>query len=236
MNLFSTATSNKDESKSLVPVPFTAEALLALTHTVPGLYQSHRDRKTKKGRNKVPRFPSPAVTNRPNAVYNIYKTATTAEVTTSTTIQVASSVNFSLGQVPDAGDLIKVFDQYRIAMVEIQFLPRANMVTDFGGFNRYVTVIDYVDSTNVNFNEAEAYPSAMVTEIMKPQTRTIIPRVAVAVYSGAFTSFMSETAPWIDCGSPNVQHYGVKYVFLASTLVAKVDIKYRYHFQFRNTV
>jgi len=211
--------------------------LASLTYTVPGMYVASKRTKPGKGkRNSVPRFPSPQVTNRPNAVYNVYKSASFASTQSATAIEVIGAYNFALSQVSDYLSLAAVFDQYRIAMVEITFLPKQNFVTTGNTYDRLATVIDYVDSSTVGFVALTDYPSCQITEDFTKQVRTLIPRVAVAAYSGAFTSFMSEEAPWLDCSSPNIQHYGVKFAFKITTVIAYYDIAVRYHMQFRNSV
>ena len=42
-------------------------------------------------------------------------------------------------------------------------------------------------------------------------TFRVYPRISTAAYSGAFTSYTNTKAPWIDCNSPTVQHFGMKF-------------------------
>jgi len=52
--------------------------------------------------------------------------------------------------------------------------------------------------------------------------RTLQPRVANALYSGAFTSFGQVKNQWVDMASQTVQHYGLKYGIFAATTAATI--------------
>jgi len=64
--------------------------------------------------------------------------------------------------------------------------------------------------------------------------RKFIPHVAVASYSGTFTSFTNEVAPWIDIASPSVQHYGLKTACTPTTAVVQYTARARLSVSFRN--
>lgn len=57
--------------------------------------------------------------------------------------------------------------------------------------------------------------------------------MAVAVYSGAFTSFANAPSSWIDSGSPNVQHYGLKAAVTATAAVQTYNLQVRARVSFR---
>jgi hypothetical protein len=116
--------------------------------------------------------------------------------------------------VSDFASWAVVFDQYRIIAAEVYFepvLPSA-LLTGTTPIGKLFTVIDYDDATALPTQAAAlAYDNCISTTLFQRQRRCLKPRIALAAYgSGAFTSYANESAPWIDCASPSVAHYGVK--------------------------
>jgi len=179
-------------------------------------------------------FPTPMQASNLNKVYDIVQSATFGSITSSTTIPLFGTFNFAFSQLDQVTQLAAVFDQYRIAMVEITFKPRANQSTG-SGTSLFYSCVDLDDSTNASsINAIEDYPGCQVTENYVQHKHTFVPHIAVAAYSGVFTSFANETAPWIDVASTQVQHYGVKFGFAVSATTYLYDPVVRMHFQFRN--
>lgn len=169
-----------------------------------------------------------------NKPYHIFQDATLNPIISSTTVPVTGAFNFYFGQLDQVSQLSAVFDQYRIAMIQIKFLPRANIASAGSNPPLLYTVVDLDDSTSITTTQLQDYPGVRITEGYKPHTHTFVPSVAVAVYSGTFTSFANESAPWIDVASTTVQHYGVKYGLAVSTTAYAYDVFVRYHFMFKN--
>jgi len=121
---------------------------------------------------------------------------------------------FTVASFSAASTLLSVFDQYRFLQVEVWIQCTApNGITPFPFL---ATVVD-LDDGNV--------PTA-IGQIQDRQGAAIgggpgghyhkwLPHVAVATFSGAFTSYANTPACWIDSASPNVQHYGIKAATLA---------------------
>lgn len=141
----------------------------------------------------------------------------------SITVPSYAGVTFTIAGVPDFASYSAIFDQYRIDMVELLAEPQVTEVTSVGGdVGEYVTVIDVDDAnTPVSYADLCSYTSAIQTRGTQSHYHRWKPTVAVAVYSGAFTSFASTTSMWLDCGSPNIQHYGFKFASQASPGVAQ---------------
>jgi hypothetical protein len=152
-------------------------------------------------------------------------------INTSTTTPSFGSIAFILNSFDQAGSLAALFDQYRIAMIEIWLTPQ---FTAGNTSTNYASVIDYDDSALLTtYQQALDYQNVVDTQLSVGQYRRFIPHVAVATYSGAFTSFMNVTAPWIDCSSPSVLHYGLKLAAPASTVSGNVQAVARVHMSFR---
>jgi len=151
-----------------------------------------------------------------NKVYTFNRGYPYATVSAPTVGDLIMAMNFTLGALPSSTDFTSLFDQYRIAQVTVRFIPLAGVGT---GSNPLVTVIDYDDSTVPGaVSDLFQYDSVQFTQPGSTLERTLKPRVAIAAYSGAFTSFATADPDlWIDVASPNVQYYGLKFAIAAAS-------------------
>lgn len=128
------------------------------------------------------------------------------------------SIAFSLNDLPSYTELTALFDKYRIAGVKLRFYPRINQQllssitsTTPSGIVPIVTVIDYDDdSVPANLDELMQYQNFKIHDQFKPFSVFLRPQMAIAAYSGAFTSYASGRKIWIDAASPGVKYYGLK--------------------------
>jgi hypothetical protein len=124
----------------------------------------------------------------------------------------------SLTTLDQATSFQALFDQYRITKVTMQFRPlysRQNFVPGSDIPPLIYTVVDYDDG---------AVPSSLAT-LREYQNITVHecdsfvvafrPRIAMAAYGGAFTSYANMGNTWIDCASSGVLHYGLKIAITA---------------------
>lgn len=249
MNYFSSSVS-RDELKNpletktpsiiINPRSLSVEAKAAvalLPYALPSLITQVSS--VKRGRGKrnqkklvMPKLGSTLLDNKP------YRFVDQTEVTSinSAAISTYGAINITFGQFGDATPATLFFDQYRIALIEINFLPRVDVnVTPSTNPGQFYSVVDYDDSTVPGtVNVLQDYQNLIVTEGTKHHLHTFVPHVAVAAYAGAFTSYMNVTAPWIDVASPNVQHYGVKYAWTGGTVGFTYDIIARVLMELRN--
>jgi hypothetical protein len=208
-----------------------------LPYALPALIQSSMMRKGKsRKRGEGQKFPSPQQASKLNSVWTVIQTLPLFTYTSSSSVPTFASYNVILSSFDNSTNFIAVFDQYRISLVEYTILPRfttdTSSVTDPG---RMVSVVDLDDSTNLTtFNQSLDYPGAQVTEGTKRHRHTFTPCIAVAAYSGTFTSYANESAPWIDCASSSVQHYGIKVAMSATSAAQVYDIVVRARLEFRN--
>jgi len=124
------------------------------------------------------------------------------------------SSSFQLSDLDAYTEFTNLFDQYRIHMIRMRFRPRFNfaaVVSTTDIMPRLYTVIDYNDANPITgVAQLRQYQTLKETNFDADHVRCFKPKVAVAAYSAAFTSYMSVTGGWIDTGSPAVQHYGLK--------------------------
>lgn len=138
------------------------------------------------------------------------------------------------------------FDQYKIWMVKTEFMPMCNSVvlgtlaqTNAG---ELVTAVDLDDNTSTVGSVLRSYNNAKVSSPYKKHVHKYKPRIAIAAYSGTFTSYANQSS-WIDTASDQVQHYGVKAVLTdstgggltATTEIAAYKVRHTLWILFRNT-
>lgn len=160
-----------------------------------------------------PRFPLPQSLD--NKVYDFIQTLVPSVIASSNIANTFTSFNFQLSQLDQAASFQALFDQYRIRMIEVNFIPaQTEQPTPVINQGNFYTVVDYDDSNALTSVAAAVdYTNVQFGTGTQQQRRVFQPHVAVAAYSGAFTSFENQASPWIDMQSPNVQHYGVKTVW-----------------------
>lgn len=199
------------------------------------------------GKSIVPWDPNQSLTDGmrlPTSVSNTYRSIHT-RVLTQFIAQSASVPQANTFQgvvqnlVSDYTSWASVFDQYRIHGLEIYLEPWSNsqLSTATLASGKLYTCIDYDDTIPLSsVAEAVAYDNCIVSQNYDRQRRCFRPRIAVAAYgSGAFTSYANAEAPWIDCSSGNVEHYGLKTFTDVGTagaltvwhLTCRADIEFR---------
>lgn len=159
-------------------------------------------------------YPNFTRLNQTITVVDTYTVA--AFLVTSVTVPVGVATAFVLSNFPNISEYTSAFDQYRIEQLEVWLElvgnPSASLST-------VVTAVDLDDATIPSGAPAiQDKQGALVGSGAAMRYHRWRPRVAVAEYSGTFTSYGNVPATWIDCGSPNVQHYGFKAASAAQTV------------------
>jgi hypothetical protein len=157
-------------------------------------------------------------------------------LTTSASVATALGINFQLTNVPNSSSYTSLFDQYRIAEIEFWVQPQAQ--NNGGGAGILYSAVDY-DSASSSLTPSQVSQYSNV--LMAPMTiqghyHRFVPHVAVAAYSGSFSSYQNQAAPWIDCSSSTVQHYGIVIAAGIAGGAVPLDGQVRYHLEFRNVV
>jgi len=174
----------------------------------------------------------------PNQVFSDILSFTSPNViTSSTTLAVFNSVVFTANTFGQFADYSPVFDQYRIIAVEAIFRPTANSITQSTqSAGEFTVVIDQDDAVvPTNLTQLQEYGVQITKPGYKKIRRCFKPHVAMAAYSGAFTSFANQKDMWLDVGSPGIQHYGLKMGWTTTSQVYAYDMTVRAHFQFKST-
>ncbi len=108
------------------------------------------------------------------------------------------------------------WDQYRFDAIRFTVSPANNAIGLFTNSTSSVVpltwVIDYDDANGLgSLSAGQAYSTCLTLNPGESAERTFRPRMAVAAYSGAFTSYANVEPMWIDAASNAVQHYGCKF-------------------------
>lgn len=226
----------------------TAEQLKALTALPLAMARASRVRGSRRSGGRVPAAVKAAMVNRvynpqagrpmpslrsPLQPYVLTLEGATTLFTTSTVAAVFAGKAFALSDFNYAA-LATVFDQYRFMQIEAWIDPGI-LMSDSVASTPFYTTVD-LDDANAPTGQAEVVNHAAC---VSSQTGTAhyhrwAPYMAIAAYSGAFTSYVSSKATWIDVASPGVQHYGIKSavpfadgVARAYTLTFRATIEFR---------
>jgi hypothetical protein len=180
---------------------------------------------------RIPHMNDPRQDNKP---FKITMNGTNENLlTTSTTVPVANGGVITTTIFPNFANLAVCFDQYRITSAEVWIIPQA---TNNSALMK--TVVDY-DNASVTATTAyfDSYTNCHTTTLANGHYRRFVPHIALAAYSGAFTSYSNVKMQWIDCVSSNVQHFGFKtYCDTTASGAIVLDLIVRAKFEFRNPI
>lgn len=178
---------------------------------------------TSKAFNPVANRPNSTIRAPPAQIQVAMSYVTSAWKTTSTTVPTYASEAFIVNAFAAASAYLAVFDQYRIDEIEIWIEPIISQSSAIALVSNYCTAVD-VDDSNVpvSFTDVVDHQSAIVTNGEGGHYHKFKPHMAVALYSGVFTSFGNEPSNWIDSASPSVQHYGLKFANTSATSTAMI--------------
>lgn len=139
---------------------------------------------------------------------------------------------FTLDMLPDYTEYTSMFDQYKIKGALYKITPYTSSVQGpYGaaatGSNQPVSCIIHsvIDADDANalpasstgLNSMREYNTYKTSNFFKNGypciNRFVYPRLATAAYgSGVFSSYANQKPLWIDANSPQVQHYGLKWI------------------------
>jgi hypothetical protein len=170
---------------------------------------------------------------KPNKIYNFEFTATSL-ISASAVAEVDGAISFTLNTLTGYTSMTSLFDQYRIVGVQLQFLPSQNSYTAAAG--AIFTAFDYDDATPVVLSTLYQRQTLKATPAGVYFERSLKPRIALAAYAGAFTSFANVGDVWIDSASPAVVYYGLKYGIPATASAPSWTVKQRYMIQCRSQI
>jgi hypothetical protein len=238
-------------NSSTVPLPSTqlssAAGVSSMAMTAGNPFRSGKSRSSKsRSKNKTEctfstADPMPSMQLNEGVASQVWKHIETyvglAQVASSAAGQVFTTYGVSLStNVTDYTDLTGLFDQYRCTRVQAWLVPRIGpaQITSAANTGLIASVVDYDDLSTPSFNQLLEYRNVLVGPGSRGHYRDFKPHVAVAAYSGSFTSYGNVEDLWIDCSSPGVQYYGVKVGLEQTDVVYTYDLIVKTSWDFRN--
>lgn len=118
-------------------------------------------------------------------------------------------VTFAVSGFSGASALLSVFDQYRIDQLEVWLETKAP--NSAGDYPLIISAVDLDDgNTPTSYGQVQDHQGAIMATGPAGHYHKFKPHIAIASFSGAFTSYSNAPGSWIDSASPNVQHFGLK--------------------------
>lgn len=153
--------------------------------------------------------PMPNLTT-PLQTYTITAEAYSTAFTTSATVPTYFGTNFTLSLFQAYGSYTSLFDEYLIEEIEC-WLECTVAPSSTVASAQLFSAVDFDDgNTPGAINTVLGKQGCLSSEVTSGHYHRWRPHVALAAYSGAFTSYSNIDSCWIDCASPAVQHYGLK--------------------------
>lgn len=213
-------------------------------------------RRTKKSRfnpqrlsrkvNKTSDIPSPVFDRflvpfvNQSKVTRIARHVNRTNITGSAVGPVNGALVFALSDLPGVTDFTALYDQYRIVAVQVKFIasyPDYNVTAAAGSqLGLFFTAIDLDDGAAPTASLLHENSTMISTHPTRDVTRRLVPHTASAAYAGAFTSYANKIGEWLDCSSPGVEYYGVKYCLEVSvgTALPIYNVECTYCVEFRS--
>jgi hypothetical protein len=138
-----------------------------------------------------------------------YLTQSVVSSSATSGIPMYAAMAFSIGQTSGAAALLATFDQYRIDQIETWFEdPNPNSAVSYPDI---ISAVDLDDNnTPTSVGQVQDHAGSLMSAGPGGHYHRWRPHIALAAYSGAFTSYSNVPSMWIDSASPNVQHFGLK--------------------------
>lgn len=152
--------------------------------------------------------------------------------------------------LPNYTELTALYDQYRIDWIELKFIFSNNT----SSVNSPSTVLptfycvkDYDDTNTAGRADLEQYENCQIWQAGSQQMSDgmyivrVRPNVDIALYQGVTTGYARGKPMFIDTGSPNVPHYGIKVAWdtfkspQGSTIIGYMNLAATYHLTMMHT-
>lgn len=136
------------------------------------------------------------------------------------------STTFKLADVPNYLDWTQLYDQYKISMVVIRFLPPYDLpltqMKNPPGPDEWPRLLLHTavdldsDLPPTSTDALREYQTYQVSDLHRaPVVIKFKPKVKTTMYDASSSTFSYGTDftrdAWVDCSNPDVQHFGLKY-------------------------
>jgi len=181
--------------------------------------------------------------NKNATIYRITQYIGGAIINQVATTPTLGSYGFTISELDQFSSFSAIWDQYRITKIDVTFSPMYRG-TPIQATNNVVipyiyVAVDYDDvSTPSSIATLREYQNCIVRNDEKSFTVSFKPSVALAAYSGSFTSYANVSEQWLDMASSGVVHYGIKYAvdpgWSGQTNFQSWNVNYRFWVEFKN--
>lgn len=124
---------------------------------------------------------------------------------------------FTLAALPQAATFTALYDEYCITKITIKFIPNrtigSNADPSSWSVPPFYSVIDYDDAAPpANLDEMMQYQTFKSTTGGYTHVRSFTPKIATLAYktSGTTIGYSAKSLQYVDCGSADIEHYGLK--------------------------
>lgn len=164
------------------------------------------------------------------------------------------ALTFKLSDMAGFSDFTTLYDMYRIRAVAVYVTPTyqpsditPNNVNATNWNTKCAVAIDYDDVTPpASLGELRQYDNVKMIwmNVNKgvPTKFYFTPACATEIFnSGVSTGYGVKWGQWIDCNSPDIPHYGLKFALSSSTALTNADIGFgvtievKYYLEFKTT-
>lgn len=130
---------------------------------------------------------------------------------------------FLLSYLTNVSEITNLFDMYKINGIKMKFIFDRNSAQSSVATESLPTLYFYNDYDDgvvpINLGEACQYETLRIKRLDKPATFFFKPKIQSMIYNTAITTAYAtpKINPWLDCGNPNVPHYGCKWILDTNT-------------------
>jgi len=153
-------------------------------------------------------------------------------ISNDSTAETKNAFDFTLTDCINYSTWSTVFDQYRINMVVVKFIPVQTQVinrpfddttnpgTSVSEIPRFAVSIDRDDSvTPIDIEQLLKRQGTIVKNATQPITLKFVPNRLVQIYNGVTVGYKIDIdhRTFLDCAQPGIPHYGLKCVLEATS-------------------
>lgn len=175
-----------------------------------------------------------------NVIVKSVRSVTLASGVNATGTPVYGAYSFKLSDLPNYTQYTALYDEYRMVAVRVDFIPtQSTGVPGTASVPALYTWIDTDDATTPSsLTSGQCFQTYKAHGLLNTmRTRKLIPEVAAALYTTSFAGYGQMKNQWIDCNSPGVTHYALKYAVINGTSNDEYfDVHASYYLEFRKTV
>lgn len=155
-------------------------------------------------------------------------------------------VVFRLNDVTQFTEFTNLFDEYKITGVAYRWVitrdpSNASTAANAGRYPRVIWTHDH-DSAQLPSAATDILQYAKSNEIWFTDNRQcskwyyIKPAMAMLLYNGVTSGYGSKWGQWIDCNSPSLEHYGLRFWYDSLFTGVNLQLECKYYMRFKTVI